>query len=151
VDPADGRSAATELFAAPTLLVRDPRAGRLISLGEATFIPEQRFSIEQQACCELLAAEQALLRSAWLEVLLFEPVRARIAYLLLLLASAHRARTASAVKLSHARIAELCGITERSVERSMREWIPLERSMGEIEQRIDFDASKTRRLLLCFG
>jgi hypothetical protein len=169
VDHPDGRSAAIELFAAPTLLELDVRGGRIVALGESTYVAEQRFTIEQRACSGSLATEQALMQKAWVEVLLFEPVRARIAYLLLVLSSAHQRSAVIPVRLPYSRIANLCGVTERSVDRSMAAWVAdgvlartregyavidraaLHRILGEWGERIDFDASQTRRLHLCFA
>jgi len=169
VDHPDGRSAATELFASPTLVEPDASGGRIVSLGTSLLVTEQRFSIEQRACADSLASEQAKMREAWVEVLLFEPVRARIAWLMLVLSTAHRSTDVIPVKLPYPRIASLCGVTERSVDRAMAKWIAdgvlarvpegyavrdvvaLQRTVGELGERLDLDASQTRRLLLCFA
>jgi hypothetical protein len=169
VDHPDGRTAAVELFASPTLMETDILGGKIISLGESCFVPEQRFSIEQRACSGSLAAEQAQMQKAWVEVLLFEPVAVRIAFFMLMLASAHQRERVIPVKLPYARIANLCGVTERSVDRSMSKWVStgvverlpegycvrdsmaLQRVLGEWGERIDFDAAQTRRLHLCFA
>jgi hypothetical protein len=169
VDHPNGRSAALELFAAPTLVDVDPCGGRLVALGKCSFVHECQLTIEQMSCLETLSSEQALIRGAWMKVLLFEPMSARIAYLLLLLASAYQNRSIIPVELSDERIAKLCGVTERWVDCVMAAWVrsgvvaasvegysvrdasTLSRALGDWGDELDFDALQTRRALVCFA
>lgn len=162
-DHPDGRSAISEIFVAPAVLTPGPEGERWMAIGGATY---RRYTVlggEQLARADRLAAEQAELHRAWLEILLFEPARARIAYLLLALATSSNRTELGPVNLSYARIAGLSGVTERSVDRAMAPWLKqgvIERSregyllrdlealracLGEGLEALDFVASRERR------
>lgn len=118
---ADGRSAATALYAAPALLRPSLIGGRWIALGTASCVPEADFEERYRPLGQELAEAQAVLQRAWLDVVLFEPVHARIAYLMLLMSSAHPSKRL--VQIAYPRIAGVCGVTERSVGRALGQWL----------------------------
>lgn len=162
-DHPDGRSAISELYVAPAVLSPGPDGERWMAIGVARFRPFTVLGAEQVARADRLAAEQAELRRAWLEILLFETARARIAYLLLALATASARSGLGPVNLSYARIAGLSGVTERSVDRAMAPWLKegvltrtrdgyvvreieaLREALGEGREALDFVSSRDRR------
>ena len=165
VEHADGRSAAAELFAAPAVLRPETNLSRFIAIGESIVVPHSHRRREAPILDRLLS-EQAALHQVWVEILLFEQVRARVAYLMLLLSSAYPSGSVIPAKLNYSRLASLCGVTQRSVDRCVGEWgrsgvlsrrsegyqildpASLKESLGESGYAVDFLGSQARRLRL---
>jgi len=116
-----GRSAAVEIIGAPCILLPAPKGMSYLALGDVeALLLEQSLLLHPKLLCDYWL-ERTRLQQSWLNALVFERASVRIAYLFCSLLDAGRREIP--VRLSYDRIAGLCGVTERSVERTVSGWV----------------------------
>lgn len=126
---ASGRTAAMEIIVAPALLLHSDEQS-YVALGQVTVVATSGAGkLSAEHLCRYWR-ERTRFRNIWLSVVLFERAQARVAFLLHVLAEIHQAATVP-VRLSYERIAQLCGISWRSVERCVGGWL----RRGLVERR----------------